>query len=36
MNFDDLKDNLKSQLGQTWSRIEESSFYNQMRDRFEI
>jgi len=35
MNFDDLKDNLKSQLSQTWSRIEESSFYNQMRDRFE-
>lgn len=35
MNFDDIKDNLKSQLGQTWSRIEDSSFYNQMRDRFE-
>lgn len=35
MNFDDIKDNLKSQLGQTWSRVEDSSFYNQMRDRFE-
>lgn len=35
MNFDDIKDNLKSQWGQTWSRIEESSFYNQMKDRFE-
>lgn len=35
MNLDDLKDNLKSQLGQTWSRIEDSSFYNQMKDRFE-
>lgn len=35
MNIDDLKDNLKSQFGQTWSRIEESSFYNQMKDRFE-
>jgi hypothetical protein len=35
MNFDDIKDNLKSQLGQTWSRIEDSSAYNQLRDRFE-
>lgn len=35
MNFDDIKDSLKSQLGQSWSRIEESSFYNQMKDRFE-
>lgn len=35
MNIEDLKDNLKSQLGQTWSRIEESSAYNQLRDRFE-
>ncbi|WP_413287884.1 hypothetical protein [Bdellovibrio sp. HCB337] len=35
MNLDDLKDNLKSQLGQSWSRIEDSSFYNQMKDRFE-
>lgn len=35
MNLDDLKDSLKSQLGQTWSRIEDSSFYNQMKDRFE-
>jgi len=35
MNFDDIKDNLKSQLNQSWSRIEESSVYNQLRDRFE-
>jgi hypothetical protein len=35
MNLDDLKDNLKSQLGSYWSRFEESSFYNQMKDRFE-
>ncbi len=35
MNFDDIKDNLKSQLGQTWSRFEDSSAYNQLRDRFE-
>lgn len=35
MNLDDIKDNLKSQLGQTWSRIEDSSAYNQLRDRFE-
>jgi hypothetical protein len=35
MNLDDIKDNLKSQLSQTWGRIEESSFYNQMKDRFE-
>jgi hypothetical protein len=35
MNLDDIKDNLKSQLGETWGRIEESSFYNQLRDRFE-
>jgi hypothetical protein len=35
MNIDDLKDNLKSHLGQIWSRVEDSSFYNQMKDRFE-
>lgn len=35
MNLDDLKDSLKSQLGQTWSRIEDSSAYNQLKDRFE-
>ncbi|HEY8269614.1 MAG TPA: hypothetical protein VIG33_01895 [Pseudobdellovibrionaceae bacterium] len=35
MNIDDLKDNLKSQLGQTWSKVEDSSFYNQMKDRFQ-
>ncbi len=35
MNIDDLKDNLKSHLRQGWSRIEETSFYNQLKDRFE-
>lgn len=35
MNFDDIKDNLKSQLSQTWSRVEDSSAFNQLRDRFE-
>jgi hypothetical protein len=35
MNLDDIKDNLKSQLSQTWSRIEESSTYNQLKDQFE-
>jgi hypothetical protein len=35
MNLDDIKDSLKSQLGQTWERIQESSVYNQMKDRFE-
>lgn len=35
MNLDDLKDNLKNQLSQTWSHIEESAIYNQLRDRFE-
>lgn len=35
MNLDDIKDNLKSQVGQIWSRVEDSSTYNQMKDRFE-
>lgn len=35
MNLDDLKDTLKSQLSQAWSRIEESSTYNLLKDRFE-
>ncbi len=35
MNLDDLKDSLKSQFSQIFARIEESSFYNQMKDRFE-
>jgi hypothetical protein len=35
MNLDDLKDTLKSQLSQVWSRIEESSTYNLLKDRFE-
>ncbi|MGZ3748188.1 MAG: hypothetical protein ACXWRE_12510 [Pseudobdellovibrionaceae bacterium] len=34
MNIDDLRDNLKSQLAQAWSRVEDSSFYNQTKDRF--
>jgi hypothetical protein len=35
MNIDDLKDNLLSQLRQIWSRVEDSSVYNQGKDRFE-
>ncbi|MBK9322755.1 MAG: hypothetical protein IPM97_07390 [Bdellovibrionaceae bacterium] len=35
MNLDDIKDNFKSQFSQIFARIEESSFYNQMKDRFE-
>lgn len=35
MNIEDLKDNLKSQFNQSWSRIQESSTYNQLLDRFE-
>jgi type II secretory pathway component PulM len=35
MNLDDIKDNLKSQLSQIGSRLQESSSYNQLKDRFE-
>ncbi len=35
MNFDDLKERLSSALKQIWERIQDSSLYTQMRDRFE-
>ena len=35
MNFDDLKDQLISQSRQAWEKFQESSLYNQARDRFE-
>ncbi len=35
MNFDDLKERILSSLKQTWERIQESSAYNHLRDRFE-
>lgn len=35
MNFDDLKDRLQSELKQLWEKIQDSSAYNQARDRFE-
>ena len=35
MNFDDLKERLLSSLKQIWERIQDSSAYNQLRDRFE-
>ncbi len=35
MNFMELKERLASELKQLWERIEESSLYNQLRDRYE-
>ncbi|MEN0058260.1 MAG: hypothetical protein AAGB31_05455 [Bdellovibrio sp.] len=35
MNLDDLKDRLASDARVTWERIQESSAYNQLRDRYE-
>lgn len=35
MNFDDLKDRLTSELKTTWDRIQDSSLYNQLKDRYE-
>lgn len=35
MNLDDIKDNLKSRFSETWARVEDSSAYNQLRDRFD-
>jgi hypothetical protein len=35
MNFDDLKDRLSSELKTTWDRIQESSLYNKLKDRYE-
>lgn len=35
MNFDDLKDRLSSELRTTWERLQESTTFNQLRDRYE-
>lgn len=35
MNFDDLKDRVISDARMTWDRIQDSSVYNQLRDRYE-
>ena len=35
MNFEDLKERLLSSLKQAWERIQDSSAYNHLRDRFE-
>lgn len=35
MNLDDLKDRLISDANTTWDRIQESTLYNNARDRFE-
>jgi hypothetical protein len=35
MNFEDLKERIVSTFKQIWERIQESSLYNQGRDRFE-
>ncbi|UOF02338.1 hypothetical protein [Bdellovibrio reynosensis] len=35
MNFDDLKDRFISDARNTWDRIQDSSVYNQLRDRYE-
>lgn len=35
MNLDDLKERFSSEGRQLWERIQESSAYNQMRDRYE-
>ncbi len=35
MNFDDLKERFLSSLKQAWERIQESSAFNHLRDRFE-
>lgn len=35
MNLDDLKDRLKTEGRATWDRIQESTVYNNLRDRYE-
>lgn len=35
MNLDDIKDRLLSTLTQLWEKIQESSIYTQLRDRYE-
>lgn len=35
MNFDDLKERLRDSFNTTWSRIQESSTYNNLREKYE-
>lgn len=35
MNLDDIKDILKNESKATWDRIQETSFYNNLKDRFD-
>lgn len=35
MAFEDLKDQLKERLSESWSKIEESALYNTLRERYE-
>lgn len=35
MSFEDIKERLTSDAQQTWERLQESSAYNQLRDRYE-
>jgi len=35
MNFDDLKERLRDSFNTTWSRIQESSAYNNLREKYE-
>ncbi len=35
MNFDELKERISSEIKQAWGQFQESSFYNQMRDRYD-
>lgn len=35
MNFDDIKDRIKAELQKAWESFQETSFYNQLRDRYE-
>lgn len=35
MNLDDLKERLKSEFQQLWDRIQDSSLYGQLKDRYE-
>lgn len=35
MNLEDIKDKLKNDLTATWERLQESSIFNQLKDRYE-
>ena len=35
MNLDDLKDILKNESKATWDRLQETSLYNNLKDRFD-